>query len=127
MNRIEKFRHLFPPLRQIFPSSCGHQSFDQEIKKCRKAYVSSISALYPGRDLNPHARDEHRILSPNHFPEIPVKSELSALHFKAKCDISALKFRPSPTFYFLRIHPTVGVPIFLFLQTIKNNRHGNNK
>ena len=71
MNRIEKFRHLFPPLRQIFPSSCGHQSFDQEIKKCRKAYLSSISALYPGRDLNPHARDEHRILSPACLPIPP--------------------------------------------------------
>ena len=46
-------------------------SFSKRNKKCRNAYVSSISALYPGRDLNPHARDEHRILSPACLPIPP--------------------------------------------------------
>ena len=125
MKRIEIFRTLFPHLDEIFSSSCVLQSFLGKKRKCRNAYLSSISAQYPGRDLNPHARDEHRILSPDIFPEISVKSALSLLHFKAKRDISAPYFRTSPTFHYLKNRPSDGTPIFHFLQTLKPKRHGN--
>jgi len=52
-----------------------------------------FALMYPGRESNPHERNAHRILSPDHFPEIPVKSHLQHLHFDAKYDISALIFR----------------------------------
>ena len=71
MRRIEIFRTLFPHSNQNPTVSCYFLFFQPEIKKCRNAYLSSISALYPGRDLNPHARDEHRILSPACLPIPP--------------------------------------------------------
>jgi hypothetical protein len=71
MKKIEIFRTLFPHLDEIFSESCGFKQFQMEIKKCRNALLSSISAKYPGRDLNPHARDEHRILSPACLPIPP--------------------------------------------------------
>ena len=37
----------------------------------KKAVNTWFTALYPGRDLNPHARDEHRILSPACLPIPP--------------------------------------------------------
>jgi hypothetical protein len=68
---------------------------------------------YPGRDLNPHARDEHRILSPAYFPEIPVKPEHSLLHFDAKCDISAPYFRTPSALRFLKIVLEKGLKMLL--------------
>jgi len=71
MKEIKIFRTLIPHLVEIFPASCGLKRFIQEIKKCRNALLSSISALYPGRDLNPHNRNGHRILSPACLPVPP--------------------------------------------------------
>ena len=71
---------------------CNLQLFSGN-KKSRNAYLFAVSGLYPGRESNPHGRNGHRILSPDHFPEIPVKSHLQHLHFDAKYDISALIFR----------------------------------
>ena len=68
MRRIEIFRTLFPHSNQNFTVSCYFLFLRSEIKKCRNAFVSSISAKYPGRDLNPHDRNGQRILSPSCLP-----------------------------------------------------------
>jgi len=57
---------------------------------------------------------------PDIFPENPVESELSLLHFDAKHDISAPYFRTSPTFHYLKNRPSDGTPIFHFPQNLKN-------
>ena len=119
MKKIEIFRTLFPHLVKIFPASCGLKRFIHEIKKCRNAYLSSISAKYPERDLNPHSRNGHRILSPDNFPETIVKSELSMLHFDAKCNISALFFRTSSVLHFLKIVLEKGLNISFLVKCIK--------
>jgi hypothetical protein len=63
--------------------------------------------------LNPHARDEHRILSPDNFPENPIESELSMLHFDAKRNISALFFRTPSALRFLKIVLEKGLKMLL--------------
>ena len=130
MQRIENFRTLFPHIRQYFGSSSGFQCSLEEIKKCRNAYLSSISAEYPERELNPHARNEHRILSPNNFPEIPVESAISFLHFHAKRNISAPHFRTPLTKNIFKNHPLKGcqysiAPEFINVFNLKSKSYGN--
>ncbi len=71
MQRIENFRTLFPHLDQNFNSSCGFQYFLVEGKKCRNTHLSIVLAQYPERELNPHTRNEYRILSPACLPVPP--------------------------------------------------------
>jgi len=95
--------------------------------------VGFRSDLYPGRDLNPHNRNGHRILSPDNFPENSVESDLSLLHFDAKRDISAPYFRTSPTLpFFNKIVLQAEWLYFIFpidhqSVTLKTNQYGNNK
>ena len=72
-------------------------------KKCRNAYLSSIPAQYPERDLNPH---KHYCLLD--FKSIPIsfqtcKSSFSNLHFEANHDISAPHFRTFSALYFSQV------------------------
>jgi len=109
MKKIENFRTPFPHSGGISSVILYFQQLVQEIKKRQNAWYSNVLALYPGRDLNPHDRNGHRILSPDHLSEIPVKSQLHPLLFDAKNDISAPYFPPFRTlknfcfFQFLQI------------------------
>ena len=90
MEEIKIFRTLFPHLDQNFSAPCFFLSPRAEIKKCRNAYLSSIPASYPGRELNPHGRYGHRILSPAITSCISTESRFWQLHFDAKSCLSAL-------------------------------------
>ena len=68
---ISIFRTCFPHLDKFLTSSCGLIRFMEQAKKCRNAYLPSISALYPEGELNPHVLNGHRILSPACLPVPP--------------------------------------------------------
>ena len=71
MKRIEIFRTLFPHLAQKFRKSRWLLNHLKKTEKCQNAYLSSVSEEYPERELNPHTRNEYRILSPACLPIPP--------------------------------------------------------
>jgi hypothetical protein len=75
MKRNLNFRNSFPHLDQKFLSYGWFKSCREEEGKRREADLASVSEEYPGRDLNPHVRDEHRILSPACLPIPPPGRE----------------------------------------------------
>ena len=100
-NRI--FRTLFRTLTEIISAPCILFDSFSEKRKCRNAYLTSIPALYPGRDFNPH---KHFCLLD--FKSIPIsfqtcKSSFSNLHFEANHDISAPHFRTFSALYFSKV------------------------
>ena len=68
---IKNFRTFF----RTFPHSAlfrfAFESLKEKIKNAENLLLSSVSAVYPGRESNPHACLEHRILSPACLPIPP--------------------------------------------------------
>ena len=72
-----KFRTQIPHLSQFYLTSCV---FDMVKKVIKKGCKYLIYSQYPGRDLNPHNRNGHRILSPACLP-VPPPGQYSEEHF----------------------------------------------
>ena len=71
MKKTQNFPTLIPHLSQNFLVVAYFLCLLQGIKKRRNRCYYLVSALYPGRDLNPHDRNGHRILSPACLPVPP--------------------------------------------------------
>jgi hypothetical protein len=129
MKEIRKFPTPFPHsttfLRILFSEICSLVG----IKKAETPFVSRVSAVYPGSDLNRYERNVHRILSPYNYPLIPIESILSNLHNTAECNISPLHF---PTPLSSKISLTGGLYNYFykhnnFLNLKNKKQNGNNK
>ena len=47
------------------------KAYWEELKNLRKPLPTKVFTLYPGRESNPHGRNDHRILSPACLPVPP--------------------------------------------------------
>ncbi len=53
------------------PFQLTFQVIIQKLKNPRKLLLSRVLEMYPGRESNPHGRNNHRILSPACLPVPP--------------------------------------------------------
>ena len=70
MKRTKNFRTSFPHFGENFLTLRYYFRSFGEIKKS-KLFDNQIVWMYPERDLNPHDRNDHRILSPACLPVPP--------------------------------------------------------
>gem|GEM_PF-1956669 len=87
MKPAGNFRTSFPHLDENLLALRYFFTLIVENKKAQLIDIQSV-AQYPGRDLNPHSRNGHRILSPACLPVPPPGQKIRALKLKVQSFIN---------------------------------------